>query len=54
VTKLKSAIFQQPIIVGFDAKTDSKFISYGAGLYTAPLTCGSGALNHYMLATGWG
>jgi C1A family cysteine protease len=49
---LKSQIFNQPVIVSFDA-SDTKFMQYGGGLYIPPPSCGS-KINHYMLAVGWG
>lgn len=52
LTLLKSAVFNQPVIVSFDA-TDPKFIQYSQGIYQAPTGCGS-KINHYMLAVGWG
>jgi hypothetical protein len=49
---LKSSIFNQPVIVGFDA-SDLKFIQYGSdGIYTGD-NCKTN-VNHYMLAIGWG
>lgn len=49
---LKSQIFNQPVIVGFDT-SDSKFSQFGGGLYEPPSKCGD-KINHYMLAVGWG
>ena len=52
LTMLKSQIFNQPVIVGFDS-SDPKFGQFGGGLYEPPNKCGD-KISHYMLAVGWG
>jgi hypothetical protein len=53
ISSLKSAVLQQPVIVSFDAVSDSTFKSYKTGVFSNSTVCGN-KMTHNLLVVGWG